>query len=93
MPDLFKVDDVTSSVNQHRVSNPQQPQFPVSANIPAPMGVPPSSVNQHRVSNPQQPQFPVSANIPAPMGVPHVWHGVAGCSENCFSAKNAKEMM
>jgi len=23
----------------------------------------------------------------------HVWHGVAGCSENCFSAKNAKEMM
>jgi len=66
MPDLFRVDDVTSSVNQHRVSNPQQPQFPVSANIPAPMGV--------------------------PMGG-HVWHGVVGCSENCFSAKNAKEMM
>ena len=59
MPDLFGTDNATFSVNQHRVSNPQQPQFPVSANIPAPMGG-------------------------------HVWHG---CSENCFSVKNAKEMM
>ena len=40
MPDLFGADDVTFSVNQYRVSNPQQPQFLVSANIPAAMGVP-----------------------------------------------------
>ena len=76
MSDLFKVDDVTSSVNQHRVSNPQQPQFPVSANIPAPMGVP----------------RPASTSSIDWVGG-YVWHGVAGCSENCFSAKNAKEMM
>ena len=76
MPDLFGADDVTFSVNQHRVSNPQQPQFLVSANIPAAMGVP----------------RPASTSSIDWMGG-HVWHGVAGCSENCFSVKNAKEMM
>ena len=40
MPDLFEAGNVTSSVNQHRVSIPQQSQFLGSANIPAALGAP-----------------------------------------------------
>ena len=40
LPDLFEAGNVTSSVNQHRASTPQQSQFLGSANISAALGTP-----------------------------------------------------